>query len=369
LECIEDLDASPLLPAAWEDVLSKSSHDHVCFTYEWTRAWWKAFGKGKRLLILAAVDDRDHIRALAPLMLQKTSLFGLPVRKISFIYNDNASRADLIDGGYNREIVEGMIAYLTRNTGLWDVVELQNIWECSMTYHNLRQVLKQAGIRFALKTGLRSPFVTVNTDWGHYFSSRSKNFHKSFRNLQNRYKSKTGWSIDHPKNLDGIYAISRRSWKARCKRDICADDSNRDFFNILTDIANEKGWLHLWLLTVEGKGIAYEYALEYKRTMYALKADFDESARHLSPGVMLHTQLMKYCFERGFKEIDLCGHDEDYKIRWSDGIRNHAHVTMYRAGFYGMLLYVLDHKVCYGVKNVLKKIKLLNMIKRNMQRR
>ncbi|MDD5775401.1 MAG: GNAT family N-acetyltransferase [Candidatus Omnitrophica bacterium] len=368
IELIEDLEALPALRAEWEDVLSKSSHDHVCFSYEWIKAWWDAFGKGKQLLILAARDDDGRICAIAPLMRFRTFLFGLPVRKISFIYNNNASRADLIDGGFNREAAEGMAAYLRQNAHLWDMVELENIWDSSLTCKNLPDAMRHSNIRYSLKDGLHSPYVIVSGDWQSYFASRSKNFHKSYRNIWNRLKSRGDWSIINEPELDGIYNISRKSWKARCRKDIAADAENRDFFEILTDIAEKKGWLHLWILKVEGKGIAYEYALEYKNTMYAIKADFDETYRELSPGKMLHAYVMKYCFEHGLKEIDLCGHDEEYKKKWASGIRNHCHVTMYRPGLYGMILYILDHKIRYSLKESLKKIKALKTIKKNIER-
>ncbi|HNQ50282.1 MAG TPA: GNAT family N-acetyltransferase [Candidatus Omnitrophota bacterium] len=368
IDCIGDLNASQAFPAEWDEVLSRSSHDHVCFSFEWTKAWWEAFGAGKRLLVLAGRDDSGRIRAIAPLMQCKSAIFGLPMRKISFIYNNNASRADLIDGGCNREIVDGLVSYLRMNPHLWDMVELENIWDNSLTFRNLQDALKKAKIRFAVKEGLRSPFVSVSGTWEDYFALRSQNFHKSFRNIRNRFKSLGRWSIESEKGLNGIIQVSCKSWKARSKRDIAADADTVRFYELLTETAREKGWLHAWLLKMDGAGIAYEYALEYKQTMYAFKADFDEAYRKLSPGTMLHAHVMKYCFERGLKEIDLCGHDEDYKKRWADGMRNHWHVAIYRPGLYGMLLYILDYRFRYRSKLLLKRIGALKRLKKKMER-
>lgn len=374
IDCIDDLQGLRALSGAWDAVLSQSSHDHVCFSFTWLSTWWQAFGKTRRLMILTARDGNNTVRAIAPLMQSRVRLCGLAVRRIGFIYNDNASRADLIDGGCNGEMVRDTVSYLTKNASAWDVVDLENIWEGSQTYKNLIDALKEARLCFCVKDGLHSPYVSVQGDWQAYFSSRSKNVHKTFRNIRNRLKNKGPWSVENGRSMEDnalarIYSISRQSWKGRCRKDITASAEDKDFYELLTDTTGKQGWLHLWFLKVNNEYVAYEYALEYKNRMYALKADFNESYRDLAPGIMLHTHIMKYCFEHGIKEYDLCGHDEDYKKRWATQIRSHKRIVIYRSGLYGRLLYFLDYRTGYCVKAMLKRSSALKRLKRYIARR
>src|ERR1051325_3596643 len=54
-----------LAPRAWRSLLAKGATDEVFLTFPWQTAWWKTFGRGQLLLIVAERDGEAI--AMAPL--------------------------------------------------------------------------------------------------------------------------------------------------------------------------------------------------------------------------------------------------------------------------------------------------------------
>lgn len=359
----------------WNRLLEKSSSNNVFLTFEWLDCWWQAYGKEKKLNILL-VKEADAVMAIAALMSENALRAGLPVKIISFIYNDNASRADFILSERPRECLGAVINWLESNKNRWDVIELQNIAEGSPSYEILKTILGEIGFPFAIKDGLRSPFVPVNTGWEAYFASRSRNFRKNLRHLNNRISKEGVYTVEEINDADknrkapeSIFAISAKSWKARCKRDISAREEDRKFYKSLYEAAAKNGWLKLWILKLNETAICYEYHLKYDSKVYSLRSDFDERYKNISPGTYLSCQIMKSYFGDSVREYDFCGHDDGYKKNWASLARRHYTFVIYNNSVFGRMLCLLDYKFMYRLKIFLKRIKFIKKTKRFLERR
>ncbi len=83
------------LEEEWNSLLEKCPNENVFLRHEWFRCWWEAFGKNKQLYIIL-VKDTGKIIGIAPLMISKDNYRGFPVKKLSFIKDDNTAHADFI---------------------------------------------------------------------------------------------------------------------------------------------------------------------------------------------------------------------------------------------------------------------------------
>ncbi len=354
---------------SWNHLLEKSSSDSVFLTFEWMQAWWKAFGKDKQLLVLLVKDSQGNLSGIAPLMLSREKILGLTLRKLSFIYNNNSSSADFLISAERENTLQAIIAYLKDKRNHWDIMELQNIPLESPNYQILIDHLRKEALVFGIKDGLRSPFIPIKPGWQGYFSTRPKKFRKTARNILNRI-SKFSHSIEKFTDyrsdngiLDKVFQISGKSWKAGQR----GATTNQEFFQELNRITREKKWRYIWLLSLDGAPVAYEYHLRYKDKVYALKADFNEEYKDCSPGVALELQIMKEYFSDGLKEYDLCGHDDAYKKNWTELAREHAVFCIYQNNLFGRMLYFLNYQVFYKLKKFLKKYEFLRKIRKYYQ--
>ena len=62
------------MQSTWNELLSASMADSFFLSWEWLSEWWKHFGKGKELFVLA-VRDSDGICGIAPLLREKQIVF------------------------------------------------------------------------------------------------------------------------------------------------------------------------------------------------------------------------------------------------------------------------------------------------------
>src|SRR5216683_2679850 len=96
-----DLDDLQTLVPAWEELLSAYPLATTFCTWEWLSSWWRAFGGGRQLLVLAFYDpsqcDHSQLVGLATLSLERHRLAGLmSLRKIRLM-GDGSGDSDSLD--------------------------------------------------------------------------------------------------------------------------------------------------------------------------------------------------------------------------------------------------------------------------------
>lgn len=338
------------LEDAWNNLLEKSQNDIVFLRHEWFRCWWEAFGKNKTLFIVLLKNEESEIIGIAPLMISKDKLRGLPVRKLSFIRDDNAAHVDFIFTDRKKEALKRTFQYLKENKNLWDVAILESILKESDSCMILPDILAYNGLFFSLKEQHSSPFISLTSDWDTYFSKRSSKFRKTLRNELNRLNRSGRIAIEEINNINlsnvlvEITNISARSWKGKEKSDMGKSKENLQFFSTLSKMASEKGWLSIWLLRQNDKTIAMEYHLKYKNKIFALRGDFDEEYRYLSPGSVLDYNIVRHMFQSRVSEYDMCGGSYEYKMRWTSTTRRHCLFYIFHNNFYSYALHTLKNK-------------------------
>lgn len=374
-EVIDTVGAFRALESEWDELLAQSAENNVFLSFAWTRCWWEAFGKEKQLHILVLRGCDGSIQAIAPLMQATIKVSGLPAKSLSLIYNDNASHAGfIIRAGVIDQCLEVFAGYFAANGARWQLIELPNLVVGTPVHASLLAVLRKNKALFAIKRGLVSPFLNLTPikDWRAYLSSRTKKFRYHIKCWMARGDSE-GWVFedvrdtrDRPAAMEEMCAVSAKSWKGRCNRDIGASNRNKRFIDLLLRASSEKGWLRLWMCRINGIPAAYDLQIEYNKTVFALRSDFDEEFKTYVPGSILQARLLRSYIEQGSAEYDFCGDNDAYKHRWVDQFRAHDHVIIYAATFYGLLLFVLDYVIVYRCREFLRRSAALRKIKRMM---
>lgn len=168
VEVIDNFEGFLVLEDEWNSLLENSQNDVVFLRHEWFRCWWETFGKNNQLFIIS-VKDGGELVGIAPLMISRDVFRGFPVRKLSFIKDDNSAHADFISLKGNEETIQAIVRYLKENKHLWDVAVLESILNKSNTFEYLKKNLEREGLFFGEKKELASPYIKVNSDWESFF--------------------------------------------------------------------------------------------------------------------------------------------------------------------------------------------------------
>ncbi len=370
IQCVTKEDDFLALGPIWNDFLRQTSNDILCLTHEWLRCWWHVFGNHSRLFVLLA-RDKGELAGIAPLRMVRGRWRGFPVRKLTFMANAISPRSDFLLKEGSEIALNDIIRYMSRCKE-WDIAIFENIAEQSKSYTLIQQALRKANLPYTIENSIRSPFISIDSDWETYFSGRSKQFRKQLRNKVNRIYKLGDCSIQEVNTFDEwkrvspeVFGVCENSWKSR-KKPMASNEAKYAFLEELAEIASQDGWLSVWLLRVNGRAIAVEYDLIYNNGICALLGDFDEGYREYSPGSFLERHIIEHVFRSGYSEYDMLGSDVEYKMRWTDRARDHVTFTIFRRGIYSNLLSSVELGLLPLLRRSKSLVKLKNLIRKNL---
>jgi CelD/BcsL family acetyltransferase involved in cellulose biosynthesis len=150
-----------------------------------------------------------------------------------------------------------------------------------------------------------------------------------------------------------ILEIAKNSWTEQVG-DSLASRVNSSFFKDLSLAAAERRWLVVWLLSLDGKYVAFEYHLIYDQVLYGMRASFKDEYSHLSPGVYLDLSIVRSIFDNTLDVIgyDLGGNYDFYKKKWTDITRQNVSLRIFRKSLKLSMLCYLEYVMIPKVKRL-----------------
>jgi len=368
IKVISNINQLKTIEKKWEAILAQNNYPSIALTPQWFTIWWKIRQKKskKRLYILICLKDNKLI-AVFPFYWCRTKYRKIPIRRLSFMVDGISPHADFIIADENREdAIHALLRYLVTNKEFWDVTILDKFQD-NATRNLLFKMLTSYNLYYGIQPSLRIPIITIDKSWDLFWSQRSTRFKKSMRNKLNRLKRYGSISVEKVENpnklidaLPSIFKVSSLSWKGKIKRAITDSPIELAFYKTFTPFGAKMRWVNIWLLKYNNEPIAYEYHLIYNKTVYPLRADFDENYRYLSPGSILEYYILKDMFEK--REYDTyysCADDYFYLRNWTNNFENLHRIDIFNNKMLSYLLYLEE----YNVIPKLRKITILRKIK------
>ena len=102
--------------------------------------------------------------------------------------------------------------------------------------------------------------------------------------------------------------------------------------------------LEFWLLELDGKIVAAQFALRHGESVFALQEGFDPQYASDSVGYVLRAQVLKNLIDRGIRRYDFLGGDEDSKLRWGAQVKSYLDIEFSRPGSKGSVLLSLKYR-------------------------
>ncbi len=132
----------------WNALLGESVSHSIFLTWEWITAWWSAYGDPGKLRILAAYDDSDVLRGIAPLREGTARKYGQTVSTLTFLV-DGSNDSDYLDfiaaSGWEDRVSEEFRGYLEEELKRGVVLVLNDIPETSFTLPLLKKLSTSQG--------------------------------------------------------------------------------------------------------------------------------------------------------------------------------------------------------------------------------
>ena len=346
VDVIADYDAFVSLEEEWNDAVARAGIPHPFLRHEWVRTWWDAFGAGAALHILV-VRAHGRIAAIAPLMRDTTTMYGVPARRIRFIQNDHTPRTDFIVASDPDDSYRAIWQALQRAGG-WDVLQLSQIERSSATHARIQDMAAADGCRTGVWTSGDAPFLAIEGSWDAYFASLPAKFRSNVRNRLSRLVKLGDPSLEVLTERDAIVAaqddawrLESSGWKKESGTAITSDSAVHRFYTALIERGTAAGWLHLLFLRVGDRRIATSYGAAFNGRLMLFKTGYDPEYATCSPFKLLTYFALQDACARGLVELDFLGDAEPWKLEWTSTTRGHDWVFVFANSIRARLLHLI----------------------------
>lgn len=335
-----DLRSFTRLEENWNSLVAATSDEFV-YRHEFLQVWMQCFGTGARLRILTGREPSGRLTAALPLMQQQGSLHGIGVRELIATANSHSSRWDLLaeDG---ESAGTAFFTHLAQDPS-WDVLKLIDVPDGGNAYH-LYRAAQAAGFPAAAWESQRSPYLELPRA-GVRLEGRPSGQTKALVRRRRRQLLEAGdlrleqvTDAGMVAALEEFFAIESLGWKGREGTACLQDSRTAEFYTRLATAASRLGKLSLFRLRLDGRTIAFHYGVTCGGTYYLLKLGYDEAFRQFSPGLVLMDSVVQDALSRGLRRLDFLGSDDEWKLRWSSGVRRHQWLFIFRDSAKGRFL-------------------------------
>jgi CelD/BcsL family acetyltransferase involved in cellulose biosynthesis len=297
------------LADAWDDLAGRVRTSPF-LRPGWIEPWWRAFGTGELNIValrrgtaLAAVVPLAHrLGALSSVTNWHTPEFGL-------LAQDERALAELAGAVIARAPRCLSLRFVPRESGDPEA---------------FRAAAESAGYRVLVRTLERSPYVETHGERAPYDRTLDRKFLKEL-GRQRRRLEKLGavsYSVETTTDLlDECFRLEALGWKGTGGTAIASHPETIRFYTEVARWAAARGTLRLAFLRLDGRPIACELMLEEGRTLYSLKAGFDDAYRRYGPGQLIVQDILEEAFRRRLATYEFLGADEPVKLRWTDRTR------------------------------------------------
>ncbi len=225
----------------------------------------------------------------------------------------------------------------------WRRLVLKNVPDGSPLATRLPELARHDGFPSVIRAGAQHCFFALPG-----FEARmSPRFLTNLRRCERKAGGVALETLGVPTHaaLNEALAIEAMAWKGAAGTSITADPRVAHLYRALARLYGRRGRAHLYFLRADGKRVATLLAVEDAHTLYALKIGYDPRYAAVSPGHLMIWKVAADAEGRGLAELDLIGHDDDWKRKWTDRTHRHVSVVVYRRSLAGLLAWALHEGV------------------------
>ncbi|MGD2206734.1 MAG: GNAT family N-acetyltransferase [Anaerolineae bacterium] len=308
------------LKPGWNNLVRRSCCDTVFLTWEWQATWWKHLGEGSLVLLGFRAEDDGRLVGIAPLFHTETQ------DNLSVLYmvgcRDVSDYLDLIvEQGQEDDVYSALLDYLENEAPAWDLVDLCNIPQDSLTFVRLRELAETRGYQTLVEVEDVCPLIDLPVTWDDYLMSIDKKQRHEIRRKLRRADggADTQFVIVGPdRDLRAeMEAFIDLHQKSAPEKDAFMDQQMQDFFFDVAQVLQTQGWLQLAFVEMDGQKAASLLNFDYGGDILVYNSGYDPMQfRHLSPGIVVTARCIKHAIDLGRSKFDFLRGDEVYKYRF-----------------------------------------------------
>jgi CelD/BcsL family acetyltransferase involved in cellulose biosynthesis len=314
------------LRAEWNALLDDSRAGPFN-SWEWLYTWCRRIAPERQPFVMQARDRSGALVGLLPLGFDHHWVLGRPIRRLAFLGESHVG-SDYLDGvarrGREEEVASTFASALWELKEQWDVLDLTDLREDSVTVRVLRETFEKHGVGTTLTERYLCPYESLGR--GETFedflkrTSRRDNYlrRKKWLEKQEGYrieKTEAPGALAGP--LTDFFRLHAMRWEADGGSQGIRGRGVESFHRDATQLLAERGRLRLYTMKVGGQAVASVYGITHGDSFIYFQSGYDPAWRNRSVGLVLVGETFRDALEAGLTEYDFLRGTETYKSDWT----------------------------------------------------
>jgi CelD/BcsL family acetyltransferase involved in cellulose biosynthesis len=227
----------------------------------------------------------------------------------------------IVEVGQEDTVYGALLDYLVDEAPAWDVLDLCNIPQVSRTFVRLRELAEKRGFVTVVEIEDVCPIIELPPTWEEYLMMLSKKQrHEVRRKLRKAdAEADTRFYIARPEEElhHEVQTFIDLHQMSTPEKDQFMDPQMQGFFFEVTQVLQERGWLQLAFVEMDGHKAASLLSFDYANAILVYNSGYDPGRfRQLSPGIIVTARCIEQAIKLGRAKFDFLRGDEVYKYRF-----------------------------------------------------
>ena len=346
----------------WTRLCDEVACDEPTYRPEWALSYVRAYAPTAKLVVLSAWSD-ERLRGILPLVLDRTRICGLPVRRLTCPANVHCLRFGLVRcSGQEGQAVLHSLWQKIKEIPDWDLIQLPYVVEGNGA-DQLVPLAAGDGFPVGRRLSWQSLYVPLSFQessepaWSTFIRPK---FRQNLRRTRRQLEELGPVTVRHfdqaePEALAHFYRLESSGWKGAQGTAIACDERTRKFYEEITQAAARNNYFSLDILESNGTPVSAFLGFKLHGRYLLAKAGYDEAYQRYGPGQLLVHEILNQSRSRSMHEFDFVGPATWDEGRWASARRQQYEIFIFRRGLYGSLLHTLRIAGRMALKKLLRR--------------
>lgn len=323
---LDNLDQCACLTSVWDCM----THGTAFRRAGWLHSWWRHYGAGRELYVLAVRNERGQVVGIAPWYLESTVRNGRVVR----LLGDGAVCSDhlgvLATSEYRDGVVGALAEWMTQASrgeygaeNRWHTLQMDGVDASDQTVALLAERMLVAGNYVHCQTRFRYWRLQLPESWDAYLDSLTKTRRKVVRRMRRRFFDTGRATVGTFVTADGwddamrtLVDLHQRRRQSLGQPGCFADEQFSGFLHEAFQRLRDHGLARLYVMKLDGRPAAAEISLLDGVTMYSYQSGLEPAVLADGPGALMQTAMIIDGIDQRCRTLDFLRGDEPYKALW-----------------------------------------------------
>jgi CelD/BcsL family acetyltransferase involved in cellulose biosynthesis len=322
----------------WTELFEAAASRCAFLSFEWMFTWWKHWGKGRALAIVAVQDDQGRLVGLAPFSIARVFPAALGARRLSFLADAHVGSdylGILARPGWEQAVLDAIATAVWARRSEWDYIELGDA-EDGPLLASLCARLEAMGMSVHKTPASVCRYIALPASFDAYLAGISINLRSNYRRrwrVLQRMGPADIVAVSDPAGLERhfpeLLRLHRMRFQQREQESAFTRSGVPAFHEEVLGELAARGWARLFLLQASGQTVAALYGFSIGKTFQFYQCGMHPGWLNLGVGQLVVGSSIQEAIRTGHTEFDFLRGEERYKAQWAEPSRQTVTVRLF----------------------------------------